>query len=112
MRLEVVCHDVPGTGPGSLRLAARTLALADRAGVPAVLTNAVRYADPGQHQSLIGMRQAGWESGESCRMTTHSARFEPVFGSDLVVPTRAVVATELDEVGTGGAREGEPATVR
>ncbi|MGW6877420.1 DNA polymerase III subunit alpha [Streptomyces xanthophaeus] len=50
LRLEMVCWDVPGTGPGSLRLAARTLGLADQLGVPAVLTNAVRYADPGQHR--------------------------------------------------------------
>ncbi|MFB6864271.1 DNA polymerase III subunit alpha [Streptomyces virginiae] len=50
LRLETVCWGVPGTGPGSLRLAARTLGLADRLGVPAVLTNAVRYADPGQHR--------------------------------------------------------------
>ncbi|SEP04983.1 DNA polymerase III subunit alpha [Actinacidiphila rubida] len=50
VRLEVVCHDAPGTGAGSLRLAARMLALADRVRVPAVLTNAVRYADPGQHR--------------------------------------------------------------
>ncbi|MGW5677418.1 DNA polymerase III subunit alpha [Streptomyces sp. NPDC003860] len=48
LRLEVSCHDRPGAGPGSLRLAARMLALADEQGVTAVLTNAVRYADPGQ----------------------------------------------------------------
>ncbi|MGW7063561.1 DNA polymerase III subunit alpha [Streptomyces sp. NPDC054904] len=50
LRLETVCWGVSGTGPGSLRLAARTLGLADRLGVAAVLTNAVRYADPGQHR--------------------------------------------------------------
>ncbi|MEU0098641.1 DNA polymerase III subunit alpha [Streptomyces sp. NPDC006267] len=50
LRLEVVCWGLPGTGPGSVRLAAHTLALADRLGVPAVLTNAVRYADPAQHR--------------------------------------------------------------
>ncbi|KOU65121.1 DNA polymerase III subunit alpha [Streptomyces sp. IGB124] len=50
LRLETVCWGVPGTGPGSVRLAARTLGLADQLGVPAVLTNAVRYADPGQHR--------------------------------------------------------------
>ncbi|MFF7505158.1 DNA polymerase III subunit alpha [Streptomyces lavendulae] len=50
LRLEAVCWGVPGTGPGSLRLAARTLGLADRLGVPAVLSNAVRYADPAQHR--------------------------------------------------------------
>lgn len=50
VRLEAVSLGRPGTGPGSLRLAARTLALADRTGVTAVLSNAVRYADPGQHR--------------------------------------------------------------
>ncbi|PGH51120.1 DNA polymerase III subunit alpha [Streptomyces sp. Ru87] len=53
LRLEVVHHRRPGeargtTAPGSLRLAARTLGFAAEQGVPAVLTNAVRYADPGQ----------------------------------------------------------------
>lgn len=50
VRLEAVVHGRSGTGPGSLRLAARTLALADRTGATAVLTNAVRYADPDQHR--------------------------------------------------------------
>ncbi|NUK25998.1 DNA polymerase III subunit alpha [Streptomyces lunaelactis] len=50
LRLEAVWHGVSGTGPGSLRLAARTLTFADQAGIPAVLTNATRYADPGQHR--------------------------------------------------------------
>ncbi|ARZ70873.1 DNA polymerase III, alpha subunit [Streptomyces albireticuli] len=48
LRLEVVCHGRAGTGPGSLRLAARTVGLAAETGVRAVLSNAVRYADPGQ----------------------------------------------------------------
>ncbi|MFF4646349.1 DNA polymerase III subunit alpha [Streptomyces sp. NPDC001389] len=48
LRLEAVHHGCPGTGPGSLRLAARTVGFAAEQGVPAVLTNAVRYADPGQ----------------------------------------------------------------
>ena len=50
LRLEVVYHGLSGTGPGSLRLAARTLQLADRLSVAAVLTNAVRYADADQHR--------------------------------------------------------------
>ncbi|MEU6196936.1 DNA polymerase III subunit alpha [Streptomyces sp. NPDC047061] len=50
VRLEAVAQKRSGTGPGSLRLAARTLALADRTGTTAVLSNAVRYADPGQHR--------------------------------------------------------------
>ncbi|MFF5365154.1 DNA polymerase III subunit alpha [Streptomyces scabiei] len=50
VRLEAVAQERSGTGPGSLRLAARTLALADRTRTPAVLSNAVRYADPDQHR--------------------------------------------------------------
>ncbi|WP_116209418.1 DNA polymerase III subunit alpha [Streptomyces olivoreticuli] len=50
LRLEVLWHGRAGTGPGSLRLAAHTLTLADRLHIPAVVTNAVRYADPGQHR--------------------------------------------------------------
>ncbi len=50
LRLEVVCHGRPGTGPGSVRQAARTLEFAVRHGLRAVLTNAVRYADPGQRE--------------------------------------------------------------
>ncbi|MBB5936291.1 DNA polymerase III subunit alpha [Streptomyces zagrosensis] len=37
-----------GSGPGSLRLAARTVGFAAEQGVRPVLSNAVRYADPGQ----------------------------------------------------------------
>ncbi|WP_267246065.1 DNA polymerase III subunit alpha [Streptomyces sp. PR69] len=48
LRLEVVHHGRTGTAPGSLRQAARTLGFAAQQGVRAVLTNAVRYADPGQ----------------------------------------------------------------
>ncbi|MYS33638.1 error-prone DNA polymerase [Streptomyces sp. KhCrAH-43] len=48
LRLEAVCHGRPGTGPGSLRGAARMVAFADEHGIPAVLSNAVRYADPGR----------------------------------------------------------------
>ncbi|MCM2391409.1 DNA polymerase III subunit alpha [Streptomyces albipurpureus] len=50
LRLEAVWHGHAGAGAGSLRLAARTLGLAGRAGVPVVLSNAVRYADPEQHR--------------------------------------------------------------
>ncbi|MFH8759378.1 DNA polymerase III subunit alpha [Streptomyces atroolivaceus] len=48
LRLEAVHHGREGTGPGSLRLAVRTVGFAAEQGVRAVLTNAVRYADPGQ----------------------------------------------------------------
>ncbi|WP_432188172.1 DNA polymerase III subunit alpha [Streptomyces sp. Tue6028] len=47
LRLEAVWHDREGTGPGSLRLAARTVGFAAEQRVRPVLSNAVRYADPG-----------------------------------------------------------------
>ncbi|WLQ53810.1 DNA polymerase III subunit alpha (plasmid) [Streptomyces poriferorum] len=50
LRLEVLWWGLQGLGPGSLRLAAHTLGLADRLDIPAVLSNAVRYADQGQHR--------------------------------------------------------------
>lgn len=50
LRLEAVAYGLPGLGPGSTRLAAHTLALGDRLGIPAVLTNAVRYERREQHR--------------------------------------------------------------
>lgn len=47
LRLGVTCHGRPGTGPGFVRGAARILAFADEHDIPAVLSNTVRYADPG-----------------------------------------------------------------
>ncbi|MGA5899701.1 DNA polymerase III subunit alpha [Streptomyces venetus] len=47
LRLETVWHGRKGTGPGSLRLAARTVGFAAEQRIRPVLSNAVRYADPG-----------------------------------------------------------------
>ncbi|MCX4668315.1 DNA polymerase III subunit alpha [Streptomyces sp. NBC_01381] len=47
LRLESVWHGREGTGPGSLRLAARTVGFAAEQGIRPVLSNAVRYADAG-----------------------------------------------------------------
>ncbi|MFI6492666.1 DNA polymerase III subunit alpha [Streptomyces sp. NPDC050564] len=47
LRLEAVWHGRTGTGSGSLRLAARTVGFAAEQRVRPVLSNAVRYADPG-----------------------------------------------------------------
>jgi error-prone DNA polymerase len=44
--IEVVCHFTEPGERRSLRHAARMLELADATGVPAILTNAVRYRDP------------------------------------------------------------------
>jgi error-prone DNA polymerase len=46
LAVEVVCHHAPEGSPTSVGHAARMLAVARQAGVPAVLTNAVRYATP------------------------------------------------------------------
>jgi error-prone DNA polymerase len=46
--IEVVCHGGPEGTPASRSHAARLLGLADAAGVPAVLTAAVRHVDPGE----------------------------------------------------------------
>ncbi|KUL41090.1 DNA polymerase III subunit alpha [Streptomyces regalis] len=48
LRIEVVCHGRSGTGSGSLRLAARALGFAADQRITPVLSNAVRYVDPGQ----------------------------------------------------------------
>ncbi|KIF73794.1 DNA polymerase III subunit alpha [Streptomyces sp. 150FB] len=48
LRLEVSWHGRTGTGPGSLRLASRMAGFAAEQQVEAVLSNAVRYADPHQ----------------------------------------------------------------
>ncbi|MFF7259997.1 DNA polymerase III subunit alpha [Streptomyces sp. NPDC008159] len=47
LRLETVWHGRQGTGPGSLRLAARTVGFAAEQRIRPVLSNAARYADPG-----------------------------------------------------------------
>jgi error-prone DNA polymerase len=46
LAVEVVCHHGPPNGPMSADHAGRMLAVAREAGVPAVLTNAVRHTDP------------------------------------------------------------------
>ncbi len=46
LAVEVVCHHGPPGGPLSVEHAGRMLALARESGVPAVLTNTVRYATP------------------------------------------------------------------
>ncbi|MFD0418881.1 DNA polymerase III subunit alpha [Streptomyces sp. NPDC127108] len=48
LRVEVSWHGRSGTGPGSLRLAARMAGFAAEQQVETVLSNAVRYADPRQ----------------------------------------------------------------
>ncbi|GHA59796.1 DNA-directed DNA polymerase [Streptomyces tauricus] len=60
LRLEAVWHGREGTGPGSLRLAARTVGFAAEQRVRPVLTNAVRYADPGMGPVADVLDAARW----------------------------------------------------
>lgn len=46
--VEVVCHLAEPGRPGSITPASRMLGAAEAAGLPAVLTNAARYADPAE----------------------------------------------------------------
>jgi error-prone DNA polymerase len=46
LAVEIVCHHGPQGGPASVGHAARMLELARETGVPAALTNAVRYVEP------------------------------------------------------------------
>ncbi|MBM6402471.1 DNA polymerase III subunit alpha [Phycicoccus sp. MQZ13P-5] len=52
LALEVVLHGGPEGTPGCRSHAARLLGLADAAGVPAVLSAAVRHAEPGQVRTV------------------------------------------------------------
>jgi error-prone DNA polymerase len=56
LRLEASWHGRSGTGPGSLRLAARLAGFAVEQEVAAVVGNAVRYADPHQSEARPGAR--------------------------------------------------------
>ncbi|THA74226.1 DNA polymerase III subunit alpha [Streptomyces sp. A0642] len=134
LRLEAVHHGRDGTGPGSLRLAARTVGFAAEQGVRAVLTNAVRYADPGQGpvadvlDSARGLvpvdpRRAPLDSGErwlkdaramaeTAERITSAAGLGPGAGARLLAETRrtadACVVDPRDDLGLGSVHFPEP----
>ncbi|MER6117472.1 DNA polymerase III subunit alpha [Streptomyces sp. NPDC001743] len=134
LRLEAVHHGRDGTGPGSLRLAARTVGFAAEQGVRAVLTNAVRYADPGQGpvadvlDSARGLvpvdpRRAPLDSGErwlkdaramaeTAERITAAAGLGPGAGARLLAETRrtadACVVDPRDDLGLGSVHFPEP----
>ncbi|MEU2658091.1 DNA polymerase III subunit alpha [Streptomyces sp. NPDC007325] len=133
LRLAAVDHRRPGTGPGSLRLAARTVGFAAEQGVPPVLTNAVRYADPGQGPVADVLDAArrlvpvdprkGLDSGEAwlkdtARMTAAAERiveaagFRPDAARRLLDRTAEAAAGCLvdpeDDLGIGSAHFPEP----
>ncbi|GGU85020.1 DNA-directed DNA polymerase [Streptomyces albospinus] len=138
LRLEAVDHGRPGSGPGSLRLAARTLGFAVDQGVRAVLTNAVRYADPGQGpvadvldsaRRLVPVdrhRPETWDSGErwlkdTAAMSRTAGRIAEAAGFRRGVAHRLLAMTEetageclvdpQDDIGLGRIHFPEPRLV-
>ncbi|MFC4514185.1 DNA polymerase III subunit alpha [Streptomyces ehimensis] len=134
LRLEAVWHGRTGTGPGSLRLAARTVGFAADQGVRAVLSNAVRYADPGQGpvadvldaaRRLVptGRRPEALDSGERwlkdpAAMTAAAARIAEAAGLGRAGAHRLLATTEdtaaeclvdpQDHLGLGSVHFPEP----
>ncbi|WMX47782.1 DNA polymerase III subunit alpha [Streptomyces roseicoloratus] len=131
--LEVVHHGRSGTGPGSLRLAARTVGFAAEQGVRPVLANEVRYADPGQGpiadvldaaRRLVPVDpRAGLDSGEAwlkdaaamlatAERVVEAAGFRRDAAHRLLERTEAVAAACLvdpqDDLGMGSAHFPEP----
>lgn len=134
LRLEAVHHGRDGTGPGSLRLAARTVGFAAEQGIRAVLTNAVRYADPGQGPVAdvldsarrlvpVDPRRAPLDSGErwlkdaramaeTAERITSAAGLGPGAGARLLAETRhtadACVVDPRGDIGLGSVHFPEP----
>ncbi|MFD5324504.1 DNA polymerase III subunit alpha [Streptomyces sp. NPDC127092] len=131
--LEVVHHGRSGTGPGSLRLAARTVGFAAEQGVRPVLGNEVRYADPGQGpvadvldsaRRLVPVDpRAGLDSGEAwlkgpgdmlatAERVVEAAGFRRDAAHRLLERTESVAAACLvdpkDDLGMGSAHFPEP----
>ncbi|MEU9123051.1 DNA polymerase III subunit alpha [Streptomyces sp. NPDC048506] len=138
LRLEVVDHGRPGSGPGSPRLAARTLGFAVDQGIRAVLTNAVRYADPGQGpvadvldsaRRLVPVdphRPESWDSGErwlkdaaamgrTAERIAEAAGFRRGLAHRLLAMTEetagACVVDPQDDIGLGRIHFPEPRLV-
>ncbi|MFE7857588.1 DNA polymerase III subunit alpha [Streptomyces sp. NPDC057403] len=133
LRLEAVWHGRTGTGPGSLRLAARTVGFAAEQGVRPVLSNAVRYADPGlgpvadvldAARRLVPIDPAGeLDSGEAwlkggddmarvAERVVEAAGFRRETAHRLLEQTRATAAECLvdpeDDLGMGSVHFPEP----
>ncbi|MFH9810054.1 DNA polymerase III subunit alpha [Streptomyces olivaceus] len=133
LRLEAVWHGRTGTGPGSLRLASRTVGFAAEQGVRPVLSNAVRYADPGQGRvadvldaarRLVPIDVTGeLDSGEAwlkdagamrhaAERIVESAGFRSDTADRLLEQTRATAAECLvdpeDDLGMGAVHFPEP----
>ncbi|MEV5906654.1 DNA polymerase III subunit alpha, partial [Streptomyces sp. NPDC052127] len=133
LRLEAVWHGRTGTGPGSLRLAARTVGFAAEQRIRPVLSNAVRYADPGQGpvadvldaaRRLVPVDPAkGLDSGEAwlkdagamlrtAERIVEAAGYRRDIAHRLLEQTRATAAECLvdpeDDLGMGAVHFPEP----
>ncbi|OON82446.1 DNA polymerase III subunit alpha [Streptomyces tsukubensis] len=133
IRLEAVHHGRKGTGPGSLRLAARTVGFAAEQRIRPVLTNAVRYADPGQGpvadildaaRRLVPVDPRGgldsgerWLKGEElmlreAELIVEAAGFRRDTAHHLLEQTRTAAAECVvdpeDDLGIGSVRFPEP----
>ncbi|HEX2705782.1 MAG TPA: DNA polymerase III subunit alpha, partial [Candidatus Lustribacter sp.] len=94
--IEVVCHGGPEGTPASLGQAARMLALAREAGVPAVLTAAVRHADPGDAVTVDILDAAR-------RLVPLDVRhLDRVTSAAYLAPTAAMRGIALDVVRASG----------
>ncbi|MFD9907125.1 DNA polymerase III subunit alpha [Streptomyces sp. NPDC059063] len=136
LRLEAVWHGRTGTGPGSLRLAARTVGFAAEQRLRPVLSNAVRYADPGQGpvadvldaaRRLVPIDPRGqhddgerWLKGEAAMLgvaerVVEAAGFRRDTAYRLIEQTRAAAAECLvdpqEDIGIGSVRFPEPGLV-
>ncbi|MCX5002795.1 DNA polymerase III subunit alpha [Streptomyces sp. NBC_00638] len=136
LRLEAVWHGRQGTGPGSLRLAARTVGFAAEQRVRPVLSNAVRYADAGLGPVADVLDAArrlvpvdprreldsgeAWLKGEAAMLgaaerIVEAAGYRRDTAHRLLEQTRATAAACLvdpeDDLGIGGVHFPEPRLV-
>ncbi|MFB9377678.1 DNA polymerase III subunit alpha [Kineococcus gynurae] len=90
LHVEIVCHHSPRQRPGSLDQAARMLLLARECGVPAVLTEAVRGAGPGDAPTsdlLDAIRRL---------VPLDSRHLDRVTGRGYLLPGTELAATALE----------------
>ncbi|MDQ1293293.1 MAG: error-prone polymerase, partial [Actinomycetota bacterium] len=110
--VEVVCHDGPPGTTASLGHASRLLALARRAGVPAVLTNAVRY--PTRREALTAdLLDAVHRPDPARRVRRAGARADLADGARMAdVARRVARAAGAPELASGLLRTTEGLAAR
>ncbi len=96
LAVEVVCHGGPGSSATGLDQAARMLALARRESLPAVLTGAVRHADP-DDSAVVDVLDAARRL-----VPLHPRHVDRLTREGYLAPTAAMYATALDIVAASG----------